>query len=367
MDGMQKFYHFDKKYVVDTFSFDQAKNPLAGVPKREEDISCFSDGSYTGFGKCGSGVVICKIKQDEFSGARHQIPTNIKSIRHLEENTIFIAEIDGIMSAARLILDNYVDPLQIRSACIYVDSQAALKAVDNPEITSKWVLKAVMLLDKVAELLPDGLKLRWVKAHQKRVPGEPGPDGYPDTFDYNDRADEAAKDAANQTRGALIDKASLPGKQMSTIKRHIFLKIREQWSLDYADPNGNKRAGIAKMRHFRNFVPKPTTSFSNKVMDLLGNSRLKFSVFTKLISGFDDLAKYQFKLGQSESPQCTFCNAEDEDAKEDFMHLLTECPALLKQAAATIKSFSSWKVDPSTIPVGELVSFISAIDLFDPQ
>ena len=123
------------------------------------------------------------------------------------------------------------------------------------------------------------------------------------------------------------------------------------------------------MRHFRNFVPKPTTSFSNKVMDLLGNSRLKFSVFTKLISGFDDLAKYQFKLGQSDTPHCTFCNAEDEgtDFKEDFMHLLTECPALLKQAAATIKSFSSWKVDPSTIPVGELVSFISAIDLFDQQ
>ncbi|MEC8428187.1 MAG: hypothetical protein VXZ35_07160, partial [Pseudomonadota bacterium] len=72
-------------------------------------------------------------------------------------------------------------------------------------------------------------------------------------------------------------------------------------------PNGNKKAGIAKMKHFRNFVPKPTTSFSNKVMDLLGSSRLKFSVFTKLISGFDDLAKYQFKIGQSESPQCTFC------------------------------------------------------------
>ena len=54
---------------------------------------------------------------------------------------IFIVEIDGIMSAARLILDNYVDPLKIRSACIYVDSQAALKAVDNPEIPSKWVLK----------------------------------------------------------------------------------------------------------------------------------------------------------------------------------------------------------------------------------
>ena len=122
------------------------------------------------------------------------------------------------------------------------------------------------------------------------------------------------------------------------------------------------------MSHFRNFVPKPTTGFSNKVMDLLGGSRLKFSVFTKLISGFDDLAKYRFKLGQAESPQCTFCNGEeDEDVKEDFMHLLTECPALLKQAAATIKSYSSWKVDPSAIPVGELVSFISAIDLLDQQ
>ena len=85
---------------------------------------------------------------------------------------------------------------------------------------------------------------------------------------------------------------------MSTIKRHIFLKIREQWSSDYEDPNGNKKAGIAKMSHFRNFVPKPTTSFSNKVMDLLGSSRLKFSVFTKC-DGLGRLSLFMSLVGRT--------------------------------------------------------------------
>ena len=55
-------------------------------------------------------------------------------------------------------------------------------------------------------------------------------------------------------------------------------------------------------------------------MDFLCHG-LKFSIFTKLISGFDELAEHE--LERTESPACTFCN-EDGDFKEDFHHLATE-------------------------------------------
>lgn len=70
------------------------------------------------------------------------------------------------------------------------------------------------MLDQVVGRLPGGLKLRWVKAHVVRAPGEARPDGYVDTFDYNDKADDLAKKSAIAVVGSLV--ASLPCRICST-------------------------------------------------------------------------------------------------------------------------------------------------------
>ena len=69
----------------------------------------------------------------------------------------------------------------------------------------------------------------------KRTPGQAGPDGYVDTFDYNDSADALAKASAEGKAGSIVDHTTLPGKQMTTIKRHIYKKLREQWAIAYAE------------------------------------------------------------------------------------------------------------------------------------
>ena len=96
IDSMQKVYRFNKKFVVDKNSFDPNNN-MAGFPQRTEDLSLFSDGSKLKFGQCGSGLAVYKIAQSTFNDARWQIPIFDLS-RHLEENTIFIAEVDVAIS-----------------------------------------------------------------------------------------------------------------------------------------------------------------------------------------------------------------------------------------------------------------------------
>ena len=99
-----------------------------------------------------------------------------------------------------------------------MDSQACIKAVANPVITSKWVLEATKKLNAAADLLQGGLIIRWVKAHVHRRPGEVLADGYTDTFDPNDQADTNAKLASSGDPSALVDIMDLPGKTMATIK-----------------------------------------------------------------------------------------------------------------------------------------------------
>jgi len=78
---------------------------------------------------------------------------------------------------------------------------------------------AVERLDQAASLLKGGLKLRWVRAHVKRTPGQAGPDGYR-TFDYNDSADILAKSAGKGEEGSIVDHGSLPaGDRLKLPKR----------------------------------------------------------------------------------------------------------------------------------------------------
>ena len=48
----------------------------------------------------------------------------------------------------------------------------------------------------IKQAFPEGLKLRWTKAHVTRTPREAGPDDYVDTFSYNDAVDGLEKSAA---------------------------------------------------------------------------------------------------------------------------------------------------------------------------
>ena len=50
-------------------------------------------------------------------------------------------------------------------------------------------------------------------------------------------------------------------------------------------------------------------------------------------------SKYEFKLGPVDSPFCSYCNKgdDDNDLQEDFLNLLTQCEALLKQSVKSLE------------------------------
>ena len=148
-------------------------------------------------------------------------------------------------------------------------------------------------------------------------------DGYTDTFDPNDRADENAKSAASGTPSAIVDVLDLPGKQLATIKKHVFYKTYQFWKKEFLNWK-ESNLQICEIKHFGRFWSEIDSSKSNKLMNLIGKSRTKFSIFVQTTSGADYLNKYCYKIGETENPLCRLCNG----SFEDLEHLLIECPAL---------------------------------------
>ena len=357
IDNIPTVYNFNKSYKVDEFSFDKNNN-MKGVPKRDADLSLFSDGSYKGYGKCGSGLSVWKVKSDDVRPEqKFQIPIH-NSSRHLEENTIFIAEIDGIRASAGYIIENHHKPnFTYNSACLYVDSQAAIKAVESPAITSKWVAETAGLLNVAANLLGGNLTLRWCKAHVERTPGYAGPDGYVDTWDPNDQADRNARRGAEGHPETLVDTLDLPGKPMAVIRKLVFRAVHNQWKKEYINWKESK-LNICEIAHFREFWPEIDASKSNKVMDLIGKSRKDFSIYVQLTSGADYLNKYGHKLGEANHDYCDQCG--DQSKPENLVHLL-ECPALRDYQQNNFTSFPFTK-GPSRLPVREVSSYLRELD-----
>ena len=357
LDNIPKVYHFNKSFKVDAYSFDKNNN-MQGVPQRDTDLVLYSDGSYKGFGRCGSGLSVWKVKKDDVNpNQRFQIPIYNES-RHLEENTVFLGEIDGIRAAAGYIINNHHKAnFDYRSACLYVDSQAALLAVDNPVITSNWVAEAVGLLEVAARLLKGNLTLRWCKAHVKRTPGYAGPDGYTDTWDPNDQADRNARRGAEGHPDTLVEVTDLPGKSIATVKNIVYKRIYKEWKYNYIHWEESK-LGISKMSHFRLFWPEIDATKSNKIMDFIGESRKDFSIFVQLLSGADYLNKYQFKLGENDHDFCDQCG--DETKFENFAHII-ECPAFIEQRQNNFTSFPFIK-EPWCLPVKEVACYLRELD-----
>ena len=203
--------------------------------------------------------------------------------------TVFQAEIKAILEASRY-LNSITAYTYVK---FFVDSQAAILALDNSKVTSTLVRDAKIELNKAAE--HRSISLNWTRAHV-------GTEG-------NEQADRAAKEGGvDGTEGMIaVPQAELKEK----IKSHFYVEWGERW-------NEYKGARMAKL-----FYKKPDSNQAKYVLKL---GRLELSRFLRLISGHNGLFYFKNKIDPEINAICRFCL----EAEETFYHLITDCPVFFE-------------------------------------
>ena len=203
--------------------------------------------------------------------------------------TVFQAEIKAVFEAAKYLTEhkNY------KYIKFFIDSQAAILALDNQKISSTLVKDAKNMLNQAAN--GRHITLTWTRAHV-------GTEG-------NERADKAAKEGGESGVEGLVE---IPMTELKEkIKNHFYLEWEKRWS-EY------NKARMAKL-----FYAKPDSIQAKYVLKL---SRLELSRFLRLISGHNGLFYFKSKIDPEINAVCRFCLGAD----ETFYHLITNCPAFFQ-------------------------------------
>ena len=203
--------------------------------------------------------------------------------------TVFQAEIKAVFEAAKYLNEhkNY------RYIKFFIDSQAAILALDNQKISSTLVKEAKIMLNKAAT--GRHVTLTWTRAHV-------GTEG-------NERADRAAKEGGESGAEGPVE---IPVAELKEkIKSHFYQEWEKRWS-EY------NKARMSKL-----FYSKPDSNQAKYVLKL---GRLELSRFLRLISGHNGLFYFKNKIDPEINAVCRFCL----EADETFYHFITDCPAFLQ-------------------------------------
>ena len=271
-DSIQTEMPFSRFSVI-TASFSGTSSFLT-----PSQINVFTDGSRYN-DRVGAGVHI--VTQSP------TVDTNVifqESYRLPDKATVFQAEIYAINRAA--IFLQQLNPAFIK---IYVDSQAALLALNNKNISSRLVGDTVHNLN----LIQGTVRLVWIKAHV----GHPG----------NEKADALAKQG---TRLPNIQRIALP-KQAT--KSAIKFAIDEIWKFLWASYNDGRQS--------KQFYPSIDRSKAKYSYNL---SRQELGRLIRITTGHNNLFYHRSNVDKTKttSPLCRFCHEEN----ETFYHFATNCP-----------------------------------------
>ena len=238
------------------------------------DVNIFTDGSKSEFGVGSAFRIIINneiYRQDSFT-----LPSY---------SSVFQAEIHAINKAAENLL---MLPSQYKMK-FFVDSQAALRALCAPEITSKLVKDT---WDKLTEIIND-MEFVWIKSHSGNV--------------HNDAVDSLAKEAALN---------HLPGEDILPSKKHVrdlvIEKLRDCWDRQWTEYRDGRQSKI--------FYTKQDKKRAKEACKL---SRRKLSRLIRIVTGHNGLLYHQHNIENSIDPTCRYC----ENDIESFSHFLLDCPS----------------------------------------
>lgn len=272
-DLITEFLHFTKTHHTSIPSRTEWNNQTLPF----STASIFTDGSKTENGT-GSGIF------SESLNIKHSLKLN-------KDCSVFQAEIKAVEKAATFL--STITDNDDKDITIYVDSQAAIKALASTTIKSKTVKDCLDALDEASSDF--NITICWVPGHTN-VYG-------------NEQADLLAKMGSNSE----INTDLTVLKPFCDFKGHIKTNSYSKWNKRWTD--------LKTCENSRQMWP---CTDKNKTKILLNKNISQTSLLTRIITGHCELHYYSKRKKKRECSLCRNCEEEEETIE----HILCSCPAL---------------------------------------
>lgn len=207
-----------------------------------------------------------------------------------DEAMVFLAEIAAIRMGVDMIIENW-PTLQPNYLKIFVDSQAAILALEVRTFTSKLVEKAFEALNMLGRM-GTRVNICWVKSHIGTV--------------GNERADFLDKNATVERSLPILHV-----RPLVSLKNCVSTSVNEMWQCEWTR--------YAAARQTKLFLPEPDSKISKEILAL---SRRDVTRLVSLLTGHEPLNYHQSLVQEDVVDECRFCLQPG----ETFFHLVTTCP-----------------------------------------
>ena len=249
------------------------------TPVEPNTINCYTDGSKT---NSGSGCAY--ILRGE--GVKAQDYITLGNIC-----TVFQAEVFAIGEACRKMISLGISGKTIN---LYVDSQAAIRAVNNYLIFSKSVLGTKTVVNTLGR--NNNINIFWIKSHSNYL--------------GNEVADRLAK------RGSYLTGEG-PEPYLPTSKSYI-KKIIRKWGEKKHQQRWKKPS--VDFKETKMMLP----NIKNKAWKIIQKMNRKGAMYTtQILTGHGGVNKHLFKLRLADDPGCKKCG----NKRESIEHILGSCPS----------------------------------------
>ncbi|XP_058978632.1 uncharacterized protein LOC109613882 [Musca domestica] len=216
-----------------------------------------------------------------------------RSFRLNSDCSVFQAEIFAVRMAIEL-LNNRINELD-GPVTIYVDSQAALKALNSFTIKSMAVLECKNALEKFKSVV----KLCWVPGHCN--------------ISGNESADELARRGSESVDLEIESSVKPPLCHFfQVLHKHYLGRFQQNWL--------SGRGCIISKKIW------PVNS-ERRSRSLLSMTKLDLKLVVGLITGHCNIKAMTSKWGGDDTEYCRLC--QDEEETETVEHLLCHCPTLI--------------------------------------